>query len=194
MGIFDEALYPPGLAGPLFQSLFLQDLSWYVFLPDVPKKGRNSNECRNSKEFARAQSLTTFQRRFLCRWLKRTGRIEFGNYGDYQTWPFQVLGVMAAVLIFATVFVGIANSQIFAGFVSYADEREEWVDVTDKDVEMTREGSRDTTISRRSVRGIDGALGGDYKNMDVLEQEPRKTRVGDNNAEPFLGNENAVLT
>jgi hypothetical protein len=45
------------------------------------------------------------------------GRWEFGNYGDYSTWPFQVLGVSCVVLEHAIVCAGLARASLFKGFV-----------------------------------------------------------------------------
>lgn len=119
-------------------------------------------------------------------------RIEFGNYGDYQTWPFQVVGMLSAILIFVTVFAGIANSKVFAGFVRYADDREEWVDVMD-DVEMTRDATQAAT--RGSEPGQVGAGGGDYKNMDMLDTARSLSNIieGVGTEDTFHENEKAVM-
>ncbi len=137
--------------------------------------------------------------------------MEFGNYGDYQSWPFQVLGVLSVLLVLGTVFVGVANSRVFAGFVRYADEREEWEeDGTDEDnVEMARGSSSRSRSSSHLHRvsgpagggatgpGDAGAGGGDYKNMDMLEKERTQPEANDgvlNYEGPVQGNRDAVLT
>ncbi|KAG7359158.1 sodium:neurotransmitter symporter family protein [Nitzschia inconspicua] len=60
------------------------------------------------------------------------GNMEFGNYNNYEIWPFQVLGVSCALLIFAIVISGMAYSKLFNVFMKTPldEEKEsEWVDV-----------------------------------------------------------------
>jgi hypothetical protein len=59
--------------------------------------------------------------------------MEFGNYNNYEIWPFQVLGVSCALVVFGTVLAGMAYSKLFNTFMRTPDEEEqdhEWVDVS----------------------------------------------------------------
>jgi len=41
------------------------------------------------------------------------GTISFGNYNGYETWPYQFVGVSAALLVFGMVFLGVLTSKIY---------------------------------------------------------------------------------
>ncbi|KAL3916975.1 MAG: hypothetical protein SGILL_004930 [Bacillariaceae sp.] len=68
------------------------------------------------------------------------GNIEFGNYGNYEVWPYQVLGVSCTLLIFGIVFAGMAYSKLFNMFMKTPEHEEkepEWVDVNFPNKEAT---------------------------------------------------------
>jgi hypothetical protein len=50
------------------------------------------------------------------------GHWEFGKYGDYLTWPFQVLGVSCVVLALAIACAGLARASLFEGFVQTIEQ------------------------------------------------------------------------
>mmetsp|Transcript_13025 Transcript_13025/g.30408 ORF Transcript_13025/g.30408 Transcript_13025/m.30408 type:complete len:650 (-) Transcript_13025:140-2089(-) len=63
------------------------------------------------------------------------GNIDFGSYSDYESWPYQVLGVTSALLVFGTVTVGVLDSKVFDSLLSDGDPTtdESWVNVEMKD-------------------------------------------------------------
>jgi hypothetical protein len=80
--------------------------------------------------------------------------MEFGNYNNYKTWPFQVLGVSCALVVFATVFAGMAYSKLFNAFMKTPEGEEQdpdWIDVS------------------LEVNDVHKAAG-DYVNMEKLEE------------------------
>jgi hypothetical protein len=86
--------------------------------------------------------------------LNSKGNLKFGNFGDFEPWPYQVLGVSCALLVFLTVFAGMAYSKLYNGFMKTPESEEkdpDWVDVT---VEMTDQENR----------------AGEYVNMEAMEE------------------------
>jgi len=81
------------------------------------------------------------------------GNLDFGNYNDYEVWPYQVLGVSCALLVFLTVFIGMAYSKLFNVFMKTPEAEEKDSDWVDVDVELT-----------------DKDAGGDYVNMADIDQ------------------------
>jgi len=79
------------------------------------------------------------------------GQWELGNYGDYLTWPFQILGLACVAIGLAIVFVGLSYSKLFEGFMKPMDSAS---DKLDEDIEM---------IDHESAAG--------YENMDDHENE-----------------------
>ena len=80
--------------------------------------------------------------------------MEFGNYNHYEVWPFQVLGVAGALIVFSVVFAGMGYSKLYSGFMKTPENEEkepDWVDIND---EMAKEQVAD----------------GDYTNMASLEE------------------------
>jgi hypothetical protein len=108
--------------------------------------------------------------------------MEFGNYNHYKIWPFQVFGVSCALILFATVFAGMAYSKLFNVFMKTPEEEEqdpEWIDVS---IEIKDEDKK----------------AGDYINMEKYE-EPEVVSVSDgyidtNVADDDHNNNNDVYT
>lgn len=93
------------------------------------------------------------------------GTIDFGNYNHYGTWPFQVLGVTSALLVFGIVFIGLLDDKLFDVFISdrdSSDKNEAWVDVEMK-------VQRNATLEQSEP-------GTDYSNMDDTET-PKEAAV-----------------
>jgi hypothetical protein len=81
--------------------------------------------------------------------------MEFGNYNNYEVWPYQVLGVSCALVMFAVVLSGMAYSKLFNIFMKTPEHEEkelEWVDVSA--VEMSDHQAAE----------------GSYTNMDAMEE------------------------
>lgn len=58
--------------------------------------------------------------------------MEFGNYNNYEVWPYQFLGVSCALLIFGIVFAGMAYSKLYNVLMKTPEHEEkesEWVDI-----------------------------------------------------------------
>ena len=103
------------------------------------------------------------------------GNMEFGNYNNYEIWPFQVLGVGCALLVFAIVFAGMAYSKLFNAFMKTPESEEkepEWVNLELPDKQE---------------------VAADYNNMDTME-EPVVVPASDDNANTnFPDDEDAAV-
>jgi hypothetical protein len=84
----------------------------------------------------------------------RTGNMEFGNYNNYEIWPYQVLGVTCALIIFGIVFSGMAYSKLFNVFMKTPINEEKEPDWVDVKLEMQDQL----------------AATGDYTNMETMEE------------------------
>ncbi len=96
LGISDEAYCTSSAVGALFQSILLQIKIRYVFI-----------------QFLQPQVLQISALILVFRRSNDSiaGNIDFGNYNGYLTWPFQVVGVISAMLVFGIVFYGALDSK-----------------------------------------------------------------------------------
>lgn len=104
------------------------------------------------------------------------GKMEFGNYNNYKTWPFQVLGVSCALIVFATVFAGMVYSKLFNAFMKTPQEEEqdlEWVDIS---LEIKDEVK----------------VAGNYVNMEKFE-EPKVAPVSDGYVDSKVADKDALV-
>ena len=103
------------------------------------------------------------------------GNIEFGNYNQYQTWPFQVVGVSTVLCVMGMVFIGVLNSKIYDFLITdpsllkkirtgtgLIDEEVGDDDDYDNDVEM-----KDRTDYNQGV----GESNSNYLYMENLEKQ-----------------------
>ena len=82
--------------------------------------------------------------------------IAFGNYNGYLTWPYQVVGVISALLVFGTVFAGALDSKLFSFLIANDGNADtDWVDVEMKDAAAKDQPQSNT----------------EYSNMDNMDEE-----------------------
>lgn len=106
-----------------------------------------------------------------------TGSIDFGNYNGYLTWPYQVVGVSSALLVFGIVFFGVLDSRLFDFLIANDGDDDEgsdsdWVTVELKD-RRGSDGVSKFKSNQQESQTLQSST--DYSNMDDLEQVDKKT-------------------
>lgn len=95
-----------------------------------------------------------------------SGSIDFGNYNGYLAWPFQVVGIISALLVFGIVFYGALDSKSLE-FLIVDDQRNS---SQSADVELQERQSFNKSSSPEGSAT-------DYSNMDELEQSEKPNGV-----------------
>jgi hypothetical protein len=111
-----------------------------------------------------------------------SGNLEFGNYNNYKIWPYQVLGVCCAVLIFSIVLAGMVYSKMFNIFMKTPESEEkelEWVHIniespahpeTDGDY-VNMSTMDDPVMVSKPGAYYETAAVGDNGNVDTVDQD-----------------------
>ena len=113
--------------------------------------------------------LVLFFNLFFCK--TDYGNIEFGNYSGYMTWPFQVVGVCSALLVFGVVLGGALDASLF-DFLIRGSEGDDNDGESDSDW---------VTVELQEQQGADNkdivVSSTDYSNMDELEQSQNQQNL-----------------
>ena len=101
---------------------------------------------------------------------------EFGNYGDYLTWPFQFLGVVCVIVAAVVVGAGFIKTDLYEGFAANSDSMSRSSSFDDPpvmvdDVPIAAGTAAGTTSSSRPNNEKDGVELTGYTNMDTLEED-----------------------
>lgn len=72
------------------------------------------------------------------------GKKQFGHYGSYKMWPFQILGFLCVMLVGCLILLGIAAPDLFVGFDLGVDEDGNRVAIGSTPDVMKEDGSEPT--------------------------------------------------
>jgi hypothetical protein len=124
------------------------------------------------------------------------GNIEFGNYNQYQTWPFQVVGVSTVLCVMGMVFIGVLNSKIYDFLITdpsllkkirtgtgLIDEEVGDDDDYDNDVEMKdrandNQGVGESSFNYLYMENLE-KQSSSVKKMNTTSATPTTTAMGD---------------
>merc|ERR1712238_525457 len=136
------------------------------------------------------------------------GTISFGNYNGYTTWPYQFVGVSAALLVFGMVFVGVLTSKIYDFLIdpttvvltksgTWVGERNNTNHQNDQDntgvaVEMEETISNNNDSDSNSVPN-QGESNVNYTNMENVEKQFEENSNNDDTATSKQAIDDAVL-
>lgn len=128
------------------------------------------------------------------------GNIEFGNYNQYQTWPFQVVGVSTVLCVMGMVFIGVLNSKIYDFLITdpsllkkirtgtgLIDEEVGDDDDYDNDVEMKdrtnyNQGVGESSFNYLYMENLEKQSSSEKK-MNTTSATPTTTALGDDYGE-----------
>jgi len=136
------------------------------------------------------------------------GTISFGNYNGYTTWPYQFVGVSAALLVFGMVFVGVLTSKIYDFLIdpttvvltksgTWVGERNNTNHQNDQDntgvaveMEETISNNNDSDSNRVPNQGESNV---NYTNMENVEKQFEENSNNDDTATSKQAIDDAVL-